>query len=466
MKRLNTITHYYRRARSTKLGRALRTLYSWQPLTFRGLAVVLLATIAIRAFAIPEFDLIADIMGKALLALTAITMFFALIVRIRLGNRVRAEAFFDSADPISQRPVQSGLVLDGSGLPPYFSLRVKRVFSNRGVLHVPHLIKGSAPEDGKRHLVDEVIFPHRGFWELHAVEYRLEDALGLTSFLWRQPMNSGLEVSAPTLEVDPLPIVASSARSGDQLTQSRERAGDLFDIKAYDPSDGTKRILWKTFAKNGQLVVRRPEPAVIPEGEVAIYLVAKPQEDYVAGALQGYLNQLEENQITILFGTDGMNASSDPHGLGFIIDRENIQKTINRAAFSGDAGSGRNFNGYLGALQNSGRMIQQIIVFASEEGKWFDNISRIASVNNVKLVVAMVPEELDPMVQIAEYERAQRVRKLPRLVREARGPVRAIARLVVPELRGGGGGRDVGALARSVAASGAEVLVVSGRVGR
>jgi hypothetical protein len=474
MKHISRLKHFFWRLRSSRFWRAVMTLYNWQPLTFRGLIAVALATLAIRAFAIPEYDLVADVLGKTILALTIVIVFVAFFFRIRLAQRISAEAFFDAIDPLSRTAIQAGLVLDESSIPPYFSLRVRRVFHRRGVSSFPHLIKGATPEDGKRHLIDEVAFPHRGFWELTAVEYRLEDALGLTSLHWRQALTSGLEVSAPTLQVEPLPIVASSARAGDQLSQSRERAGDLFDIKAYDPSDGTKRILWKTFAKSGQLVVRRPEPAVIPEGEVAIYLIAKPREDYVAGALQGYLRQLDENQITVLFATDGMGPEADTQALGFVTDHEDIQKAINRAVWSGDSGTGRGFGGYLAALQNTGRIIQQVVVFAAAEGKWFDAVSRIATAGNVKLTVAMVPREIDPAVQIEEFERGLRLRRLPRVIREAPIGVRKVLAVVWPELRGSGGlarGNAAGLhgaqadLARAAQGAGADMVVVSGRGG-
>ena len=457
------IKDFWAGIKSSRFSRAVRTLCAWQPLTFRGVIAVLLGTLAVRVFAIPELDLIADVLGKAILALTVITVFIAFVVRLMVGKRLSAEVFFDTSNALSQTPIPSGIVLTGSNLPVYFALKARRVFLHDGPAAFTHVVKGKAPEDGKRYLLDEISFPHRGMWEMSGVAMSLEDALGLTRFTWWIELQGGVEISAPTLDVAPLPIVASSARAGDQLSQSRERAGDMFDIKQYDPSDGIKRILWKTYAKSGQLVVRRPEPSVIPEGEVAIFLVARPEEDYVAGALQGYLEQLIENQIVVLFGTDGMSSIGTSQ---FTMEEGQIRKAINRSVWDRDCGSGKGFGDFLGALQGTGRVIHQVIVFAGMVGDWFESVSRVAGGNSVKLTVAMVPEKLDPRVVMEEFERAERVRRLPRVVRGAPAGVRKVLGLVVPDLRGGDArAGKVGRLSREVVGSGSEMLVVEGREG-
>lgn len=382
--------------RKTRLARALGVLWSWQPLTFRGVLVVGFGTLAVRLFAIAEFDLVADVLGKSLLALCVLTVLFAFFFRLRLGSRIRVEPRFDSEQAISKRPVAAGLILEQSGIPPYFSVRVQRRFLQPGVGSPVHVVRGAAPEDGKRYLLDTILFPHRGLWELESIDFQLSDTLGLSRFTWRAPNTAGIEVRAETIPIHPLPVVASSSRAGDELSQSRERSGDLFDIKAYDPSDGVKRILWKTFAKSGQLVVRRPEPAVIPEGELALYLVAGPDDDYVAGALQDYLRQLEQNQIVVLFGTDGMHEPKADLAGGILSSREDIQRAVNRCVWSRESGTGRDFGSFLSALQASDRMLRHVVVFAPESGEWLPPMLGLASSSSVKLSVAVVPESLAP----------------------------------------------------------------------
>jgi hypothetical protein len=50
--------------------------------------------------------------------------------------------------------------------------------------------------------------------------------------------------------------------------------GDLIEMRRYAPGDPMKRILWKTFAKSRNLMVRLPERAIAPTHRTLAYLVA------------------------------------------------------------------------------------------------------------------------------------------------------------------------------------------------
>lgn len=456
------------------LVRATRTVFAWQPLSGRGFAVLLLGTVAIRIFALPEYDLVADILGTSALALVVLTVFAAVIFRFLLAGRLRADARFDEASAYSKNPVAAGMTLEGSSVPPFFSLRITRNFARAGVRAPVHIVKGRVAPGEVRHLFDGVAFPHRDLWELHSVRCDLEDMLGLTRLSWKLPVNSGCEVSAPTVAIEPLPVIAATARAGDEQMQAKERTGELFDIKPYDPSDGLKRILWKTYAKSGQLVARRPEPAIIPDGEVALYLVAGPNDDVVAGACQGYVDQLESYQVRVLFGTDGLATAQGMRALGdssaaICTSPELIRHAMNRTASDPEAGTGKGFPAFLEAVAAADRVVHQVIVFGPErfqEG-WFEEISRLTRAHSLKLAVALVPSALDPdeAMQRMRYQtvlrRAPRgFERLPRLLR------RAVA-VFIPSFRPLIGGRhqsaDLVAAAQQIQRSGADVYVVQGR---
>lgn len=471
-----------RRWRHSVPRKVLAVLLAYQPFTPFGAVAAIAATVGLRVFAIPQFDLIADILGKSVLALIAVVALIGIALRLRLGKHARAELRFDTHQALARRPLASGMQLTGTNLLPFFSLRVTRQFAEEGVSSPVHVIRGRAAEEGKRTVVDTVRFPHRGYWTVPGVKFTLRDAFGLTSMAWEGASNSGIEVHAPTIPIVPLPIVAASSRAGDQMQQSRERSGDLFDIKPYDPSDGTKRILWKTFAKSGQLVVRRPEPAVIPEGEVALYLIAGPEDDHVAGALQGYVDQLEANQIITLFGTDGMSeipsearaaikeTKSEPGRGGFVSGEEAIRRAIARCVWSESAGSGADFGRYLRALDAASKPVHNVIVFAPHHGEWFESLARYAANSSVKLTIALVPESLNEEIAAAELSR--------RLGRDStwrallRNPILTMGGVVKALLqrseRGSTmyGSESFQKLSNAVRSSGSELLLVEGQDAR
>ena len=478
-KRMRTVKRRWRHSLPRKV---LSVLLAYQPFTAFGALAAILATVGLRLFAIPQFDLVADILGKSVLALIAVIALIGIALRLRLGKHARAELRFDTHQALARRPLPSGILLSGTNLLPFFSLEVKRRFAEEGVISPTHVIRGRATEEGKRTLVDTVKFPHRGYWTVPGCEFTLRDAFGLTAMAWEGASSSGIEVHAPTIPIVPLPIVAASSRAGDQMQQSRERSGDLFDIKPYDPSDGTKRILWKTFAKSGQLVVRRPEPAVIPEGEVALYLIAGPEDDHVAGALQGYVDQLEANQIVTLFGTDGMSeipnearaaikeTKSEPGRGGFVSGEENIRRAIARCVWSEYAGTGSDFGRYLRALDAASKPVHNVIVFAPHHGEWFESLARYAANSSVKLTIALVPESLNEEVAAAELaKQLGRDSAWRALLRRPIHTVLGFAKqLLQRPVRGATihGSESFQKLSNAVRSSGSELLLVEGQDAR
>ncbi|MCB0347091.1 MAG: DUF58 domain-containing protein [Bdellovibrionales bacterium] len=389
--------------------RTARKIKQAQPLTIRGFIAIALSAAALQFIAADESDLIAYMLGGGVAAMLLLALVTSLLVRRRLAKILRIEPHFDREGLYSRSPVRAGLTVRNALLPPFFSLHVNRVFQHDLVECPEHVISG---KEAVRRVVDTIRFPHRGFWTLDHLSLSLRDALGFTEISWEMPAEVGVEVSARNIQIRSLPIVAASSRSGDTLDQAKERAGDLFDIKQYDPSDGVKRILWKVYAKTGAVVVRRPEPAIIPEGEVAVYLIANRNDDHVAGALQSYLAQLENNSITILFGTDGSGAyrtsyHSSHHEGAATSDEvvattpEKISAMINRSVWSAHAGTGRDLEQFFAGLANLNRVIRRVVVFAPEnDTKWFDHVRNIAAANHAALTIVLAPDSLDPAVDL------------------------------------------------------------------
>lgn len=393
-----------------RIGRNLRKIRDAQPLTTRGLLAIALCFFALEFIATEESDLIAYMLGGGIAAMLLTALLTCIFVRRRLAKGLKIEPHFDSDSLFSRSAVRAGLTVRSASLPPFFSLHINRVFQHPGVVSPEHIVSG---REAVRRLVDTIQFPHRGFWALENLSLSLRDALGFTEISWDIPSNAGVEVSARNIQIRSLPIVAASSRSGDTLDQAKERAGDLFDIKQYDPSDGVKRILWKVYAKTGAVVVRRPEPAVIPEGEVAIFLVARRTDDHVAGAAQSYIQELENNSINILFGTDGAGAyrtsyHSSHHEASAVGDvvatsPEHILAMINRCVWSAHAGSGHDLEQFLGALQSMNRIIRRVVVFAPEtDTGWFDAVRSAAAASNVALTIVLAPDSLDPAVDLRQ----------------------------------------------------------------
>lgn len=336
----------------------LKNLLYKQPLSLRGALALMLSYLALAKYAIPENDLVAYILGGAGLLLLTCLLPILFLQRFILPKKIKAQVLIDTKNLFSKTNIASGISISGAALTTLFILKIERVFSKPGARSARHLIKGKTPgKNSKRQLVDSVYFPHRGLWNLSHLELTIADAFGLTRLRWNHKISEQFEISAKPVSIEPLPLVISSAQAGDQLNQNVERAGDLYDIKAYDPSDGTKHILWKTYARSRQLVVRRPEQAVIPEGEVALYLIAEKEDDDLAAALLDYAKQLNERNIVTFFSTDGL--------AGEIVERlDKINTSINESVWYRAVGSGSELEVYLENLIAKKNNIREILVFA------------------------------------------------------------------------------------------------------
>lgn len=148
-------------------------------------------------------------------------------------------------------------------------------------------------------------FPHRGNWDVKAIRCCLGDSTGFVRLRWTVPMQSSIIVT-PEIPVNTdLPLVSSTQRPDDSNPDTVHRFGDPYDIKPYHPADGIKKIVWKAFAKSGELLSRHPEPAMTPEGFVAVCVLARPLDDDLCGRALAYVAALKELKLDIVVGCEG-----------------------------------------------------------------------------------------------------------------------------------------------------------------
>jgi hypothetical protein len=102
-----------------------------------------------------------------------------------------------------------------------------------------------------------------------------------------------------------LPILSSTQRAGDLILDTDNRNGDPYDIKPYHPSDGIKKIIWKTFAKRGELLSRHPEASMTPEGHVVIAILAETADDEICSHALAYIRNLDQMALELLVGCLG-----------------------------------------------------------------------------------------------------------------------------------------------------------------
>ncbi len=159
---------------------------------------------------------------------------------------------------------------------------------------------------GDRSFTLDLTLPHRGAWPLTALRCEVKDAAGLACVSWLQPLASSIEVGPPEAGETRLPLISSTQRPGDLAVDVFNRQGDPFDIKAYHPSDGIKKIVWKAYAKSGELLSRHPEASMTPEGYVVMMVLARPEDDVVCSSALAYAQAVSELKLDVVAGCEGL----------------------------------------------------------------------------------------------------------------------------------------------------------------
>jgi hypothetical protein len=148
------------------------------------------------------------------------------------------------------------------------------------------------------------VFPHRGIWIIDNTLVEFCDRFKLWVFsinIQLEEQKASFIVYPPIISSSTYPIVQSTEREGDTSISTSQTSGDMYDIKRYHPSDGMRKIIWKVFARSGQLLSRHPEPTMTPEGKSIIFACGGTFNDsaYSAAADYARLRQQEGFEVLI-----------------------------------------------------------------------------------------------------------------------------------------------------------------------
>jgi hypothetical protein len=289
----------------TTLVRRLKVLVSRSPLTKRGILLSLLACYLLLGPVASNSDIV-----SASLAYGLLTTIASVFILVTIGAFSLRSLALCSITPSSERSISGTetriiFTVHPLRVPPGTWLEISLLFAHGDPPSRALRISGSSSRERKIHL--DLTFPHRGAWDITAIKYSLGDITGCARYSWKAPYSDVINIYPPTVVDTSLPLLSSTQRPGDTVTDTLNRQGDPFDIKPYHPSDGIKRIVWKAFAKSGELLSRHPEASINPEGFVTIMTLARPQDDDICSKVIAYTRALEELKLDLLISCEGLH---------------------------------------------------------------------------------------------------------------------------------------------------------------
>jgi hypothetical protein len=155
-------------------------------------------------------------------------------------------------------------------------------------------------------------FSHRGIWTASKVTLELTDIFQLIVCKINFNKDCLLTIRVePNNHPDNIDIsINSSEKEGDDYSSFNNHLGDPYDIKKYNQSDGLKKIVWKIFARSGELLSRHSEPTMTPEGKTVIYVCGTTLSDHSYSAAKQYMDFRKSSGDDVLISASQFDPSN------------------------------------------------------------------------------------------------------------------------------------------------------------
>lgn len=337
-----------------RLWRWARVGADWVPVTPLGLLALPLLIWLLIGHGIGSQDRILFALTIGGLALVGVSLLAVLLTCLCLGLRRH-----DPAGPALELeagvPVRTGYWVRFPGWLPF--VKVEWTWDEPGGVRVRAVSSGCR-------LVEEVTADERAAREQIVRRFVVTDVFGLARWAFRRRAKQPVKVAPSPGHINALNILPQYDR-GDGLAHPEGKPeGDWIETRTYAPGDPLKRVLWKTYARTGRLLVRTPERAVKPCERSMAYLVGARADEPAAGIARAVLEGGALGK-DFLFAAEGAESPTQNA-------REAVEQVIASANARDQAGAG------LGGLLDRGEAhgLQACILFVpAEPGPWLERVA-------------------------------------------------------------------------------------------
>jgi hypothetical protein len=356
-------------ARVRRLGGRVGDLW---PLTALGMALALVASVALVAFGFKKLDLVLLVLGyggAGLLALSTATV-GATAVGLRL--RLRGAEF-----PWLTSRFETGAPLPtGFSLPSLWWLPLVQL---RWTWESPDAVIAE-PVPERRRLREHVTLRERGIFESITRKIEVQDAFGLARIAFRYRQEGPIEVLPHLGGIRRLPVLTSLTGGEEFPHPMGLEDGDRVELRRYVPGDSARFIHWKVFGRTRTLMVRVPERALSRARRTVAYLVAGAHDEAAAAAARGAIEE-EALGMDWQFAADGSpEATSDR--------LEALHKVMTSSRRTSRSGAG--MKAFLAEVDRGGPAA--LVVFAPPTmGSWLDEMRSLTlrRYGRIRVVIAV-----------------------------------------------------------------------------
>jgi uncharacterized protein (DUF58 family) len=341
-------------------------------LTVLGMALALVASVALLSFGFKKLDLVLLVVGYGGVGLLVIATLIVASSAMGLWLRLRRASFrwltstFETGTPLPT----------GFSLPSLWWLPLVQV---NWTWVSPDGDVADGVSGGGR-FREQVTLRQRGIFPSVVRRIVVQDAFGLSRIAFHHRQPGPIEVLPHLGGIRRLPVLTSLTGGDDYPHPMGLEAGDRVELRRYVQGDSARFIHWKVFGRTRKLMVRTPERALSRARRTVAYLVTGEHDEAAAAAARAAIEE-EALGMDWRFAADGSpEATSDRS--------EALHKVMTSSRFAGQDGGG--MKRFLAEVDPGGPA--SLVVFAPPVmGAWLDEMRSVTSrrYGRVRVVIAV-----------------------------------------------------------------------------
>ena len=333
----------------------------WLPFSLGGAVFLVLSWIALQWFGIDRSDLVMVVVGGVGLALCVLGLFLTLFSGIYIYWKLKS----------TERKLALVAMVDQS-IKTEFQLRLPWWLP---LIQIKWGWKNSNFYITQEGGIEKMVPLRRGEWEKIEREFFVGDAFGICQIRFVLPQQCTISIVPNTKDLMVPQIVEGLQGGADIEHPFGKPQGDRLDIRNYAQGDPVRYILWKVYARTGELVVRTPERAYQPTKKMMAYLIVST-EDKVASGLAVVTLESEILGKEWVFGVDGYQ--------GVISQKEPAYQAILSSGQS-EIEQGSGLSDFVRAARDDS---SSLLVFAPpKKGAWVQEVLQISQTLPVSIII-------------------------------------------------------------------------------
>ncbi len=324
------------------------------PLSTQGLAVLLIAIVALQRYGYGRMDLVVFALAVCALAIvcfsSVIVLLGGLILRHQIRHTLEMEALLRRNTPRIKveagYPNETGFSLSTMPWLPLIGVTWE-------IVHPDAIENRNRLSEDEQRWEEEIIPRKRCRTQQITRRFTVRDVLGFSRFTWRFTQEGELLALPQAGNIRALPLLRSLTAEDGIPDPGGNPEGDRMEIRPYVPGDSVRNIMWKVYARNRLLNVRLPERSVFHSSRTLAYLVSSPNDEAAAAVARVAVESgaLGDDWLFSADGSDNASGQVDealeiiagsraingllPYGLDAFLQRHGSQGSTHCIVFVG-----------------------------------------------------------------------------------------------------------------------------------